>query len=102
MIDIREVVWAREIKQPPQTLALVFTKTAGHKTSPGSMLHCQNQLRGWGTTAAAAKSYRSAKILPNSLSVNRAPFLNSPKPLFQDEDLSARRLELHVFLAYIR
>ena len=87
-------------EQPLQTL--VLTKTAGHKTSPRSMLHCQNQLRGWGTTVAAAKSYRSAKILPNSLSVNRAPLLSSPKLLFQDEDLSENRLELHVFLAYIR
>ena len=51
---------------------------------------------------ASVKSLRSAKIHPNSLSVNRAPLLSSPKPLFQDEDLSANRLELHVFLAYIR
>ena len=39
-IDLREVLWARETEQPTQTL--VFTKTAGHKTSPGSMLHDHN------------------------------------------------------------
>ena len=27
-IDLKEVLWARETEQPPQTL--VFTKTAGH------------------------------------------------------------------------
>ena len=35
-IDLNEVLWARETKQPPQTP--VFTKTAGHKTFPGWML----------------------------------------------------------------
>ena len=44
MIDPREVSWARETEQPLQTL--VFTKVAGHKTSPGSMLHCYNQTFG--------------------------------------------------------
>ena len=39
-IDLGEVLWARETEQPLQTL--VFTKTAGHKTSPGSILHCHN------------------------------------------------------------
>ena len=39
-IDLRKVLWARKTEQPPQTL--VFAKTTGHKTSPGSMLHCHN------------------------------------------------------------
>ena len=39
-IDLSEVLWARETEQPPQTI--VFTKTAGNETSPGSMLHCHN------------------------------------------------------------
>ena len=39
-IDLSEVLWARETEQPPQTI--VFTKTAGNKTSPRSMLHCHN------------------------------------------------------------
>ena len=42
-IDLTEVLWARETEQTPQTL--VFTKTAGHKTSPGSLLYCHNPIR---------------------------------------------------------
>ena len=33
MIDLKEVLWARETEEPPQTLALVLTKTAGHNLS---------------------------------------------------------------------
>ena len=41
-IDLSEVLWARETEQPPQTI--VFTKTAGNRTSPGwgSMSHSHN------------------------------------------------------------
>ena len=44
-IDVREVLCARETEQTPQ--ALVFTKTAEHKTSLTSLrsiLHCHNQV----------------------------------------------------------
>ena len=44
-IDLREVLWARETEQTPQTP--VFTKTAEHKifpTSLRSILHGHNQV----------------------------------------------------------
>ena len=53
-IDLREVLWARETEQPLQTV--VFTNTAGHKTSPGSMLHCHNP-----ASQAASQSHRRGK-----------------------------------------
>ena len=40
-IDLKEVLWVRKTENPSQTL--VFTKTAGCKTSPESMLYCYNQ-----------------------------------------------------------
>ena len=36
-VDLREVLWARETEQTPQTF--LFTKTAGHKISPGSICY---------------------------------------------------------------
>ena len=36
-VDLREVLWARETAQTPQTF--LFTKTAGHKISPGSICY---------------------------------------------------------------
>ena len=44
-IDLREVLWAHETEQAPQTL--VFTKTAEHKPCRRSMLLCHNLLRCW-------------------------------------------------------
>ena len=40
-IDLKEHLWVRKTENPSQTL--VFTKTAGCKTSPESMLYCYNQ-----------------------------------------------------------
>lgn len=40
-IYLSRVLWARKTEQHPRTL--VCTKSAGHKASPGWMLHCPNQ-----------------------------------------------------------
>ena len=64
-IDLREVLWARKTEQPLQTV--VFTNTAGRKTSPGSMLHCHNPAsqshrRGKNTTLVPRVSKESIEV----------------------------------------